>query len=463
MAGSDDETPAPGVSEGGAAAPGGVAVRVRRSRVVTGLAAAGVTVAAALCGAAAVFAVAKVAAAPAVVLGAGMAAFLAVGHAGAALVAARRAWPGRRRAVRLRVFVLGSVLPGALLAWAALVPRPPGVAPAAPVAAGAEGVREFFVEAGAGARLRVVKLAGRGPERRVPIVVVHGGPGVPELEDNVRAFAPLAARGWDVYLYAQLGTADSTRLADPRGYTRERGVADLESLRARLGLDAMVLFGHSYGGELAARYLAAHPGRVARLVLTSPGPLDPADRSGDLVGARLDAGRRARLYVGLLAPRPLLGYLLLQSNPSAAHAFMPDAEADARNDAVVTLTEPALHCRGAAPALRPVRGTGFYTMQYPQSATAPRPADPRAALRGLRTPTLVVKGSCDYLSWRSAVAYRELLPGARLVYLPGAGHNVHQDRPREVLAAVEAFLEGGPPPIPAYEGDGPPAGYEGPA
>ena len=74
----------------------------------------------------------------------------------------------------------------------------------------------------------------------------------------------------------------------------------------------------------------------------------------------------------------------------------------------------------------------------------------------------MLKGSCDHLSWRSALGYRAVLPDTTLVHLPGAGHNVHEDRPTEVLAAMRAFLTGAPLPLPAYPGTAVPAEFEGP-
>ncbi|MEU6731326.1 alpha/beta fold hydrolase [Nonomuraea wenchangensis] len=425
-----------------------------RSRLVTGLAVAAVTMAASACGLVVLLVVARVAAAPALFMAAGMGVFAAVGYAGVALVAARRTPAARRRTARRTMFVVGVLLPGAVFGAAAVVPRPQAPPVAVPGA--------FSVQLATGSRLTVVKLAARAAPRRTPVIVVHGGPGVPELEENARSFASLTGQGFDVYLYEQLGTGSSARLSDPRGHTRERAVADLEGLRERLGLDKVVLIGHSYGGQIAARYLAAHPGRVAKLVLTSPEAPDPADSSGNLVSARLDAAQKARLYAQLLAPRPLVSYLLLQVNPAAAHAFLPDAEADVRNDTVVGLTRPALHCRDAEIPDRPERGTGFYAMQYPQSATAPRPSDPRAALAGITTPALIVKGSCDYLSWRSAAAYRDLLPNSRLIYVTGAGHNVYHGGRAVVMTAISAFLTDRPLPIAPYTASTPPSDYEGP-
>ncbi|HJU02622.1 MAG TPA: hypothetical protein VJ966_15620, partial [Actinomycetes bacterium] len=73
--------------------------------------------------------------------------------------------------------------------------------------------------------------------------------------------------------------------------------------------------------------------------------------------------------------------------------------------ALATRRRPALH------------GLGFYAYQYPQSAAARPWADPRPALARLHVPALVVKGSCDYLSWSSGQAYLRALPGSRLAYL----------------------------------------------
>ena len=244
----------------------------------------------------------------------------------------------------------------------------------------------------------------------------------------------------------------------------DRDVADLDHVRALIGADRVVLIGHSYGGLLAAHYLAAHTDHIARLVLISPQSPDPADRSGGLVTARLGPERLMRLAVELLAPRALLGYALLQINPALAHAYFPDAEADARNDRVLTIAQPALH--GIAPSPRgdvPYRASGFYRLQYPQSATAQASADVRPRLLGMAQPTLILKGGADYLSWTSATTYRRALPNSVLVDYPDAGHNLHQDLPQDALGEIRAFLNGAALPTPPYAGLEVPAGYEGPA
>lgn len=311
-----------------------------------------------------------------------------------------------------------------------------------------------------GSSLRYVHVAARPPARPTPVVFLHGGPGVADLPGDSRYFGQLAADGFDVYVYDQLGAGGSSRLADPRGYTVDRDVLDLEQVRRRIHADRIVLIGHSYGGELAAHYLARYPQHVAKLTLISPGALDPADSSGDRARSGLGWWATAQTYAAVLTPRTLLAYALLQVNPQAAHRYFGDGEADARNDLVLRLSDAARHCP-ARPSRPPAPGSGFYRLQYPQSATARPAPDIRPAITGNPTPTLVLKGECDYLSWHSALDYTTRLPASRLVYLPGGGHNLYQDRPAATLDTIRAFLLDRPLPVAPHRGEAPPAGYRG--
>jgi proline iminopeptidase len=413
-------------------------------------------VAAAVAGVLALVGAAAASARPAVFLGAGLVVFVAATVAGIALVT-RKLPDRRRRRTRLVAIVVG-VLAGVAAFWAtALVPvGDPRRAPA-PVAG------QRYWELPTGSRIAYVRLPARGTLRPTPVVFLHGGPGVADMAGDAAYFGQLTADGFDVWVYDQVGTGRSSRLQDPRQYTIARQVADLEAIRQRIGADRLVVLGHSWGAQVAAAYLAAHPAHVARVVFVSPGALAPAldDGSDGLARSRLTRSQQLGVYRLLLRPRVLLGYTLLQVNPGAAHAFVGDAEMDARNDRVYNAGRPAVHCRGAGPGPA-LHGLGFYAYQYPQSAAARPWPDPRPQLAHNPTPALVIKGSCDYLSWASGVHYRQALPNAELVYLHRAGHNAYQDQPAPFLASVRAFLTGRPLPIASWSGSGVPADYEGP-
>lgn len=406
-------------------------------------------------GTAALLAVACVTASPA--------AFLPVGLltiAGGAVVGAR--WlargvisPRRRGRSQGRGGVLSAAVAVTLIAapaLAAVVPTGSG-RPAAAVPS------EGYWHLATGSTIRYVRIPALGQARPDPVIFLHGGPGTPDLAGDSAYFGQLAADGFDVYVYDEFGAGGSNRAADPHDYTLARDVADLEQIRRTIAIERVILIGHSYGANIAAGYLAEYPQHVARVVFSSPGPLDPGDSSGGNLTSRLDKGRLLRLYARVLRPRNLLVYTLLQINSDAAHRLAGDGEMDARNDAVYALSEPALHCaRHAEPD--PPTGTGFYRLQYQQSATAPPAADLRTRLAGNSTPALVIKGACDYQSWASGITYRQSLPRSQLIYLHG-GHNTYQDVPEAFLLTVRAFLTGTALPVAPLRTNQMPLDYQG--
>src|SRR5215510_6778048 len=67
------------------------------------------------------------------------------------------------------------------------------------------------------------------------------------------------------------GVGASADPADPATFRVDRLVNDLETLRAHLGLDRMDVLAHSAGAILATLYAIAHPERLSRLLLITPG------------------------------------------------------------------------------------------------------------------------------------------------------------------------------------------------
>jgi proline iminopeptidase len=401
----------------------------------------------ALLGLGALLAAAALTATPALFLLAGLTAFCLANYL--VLLLTRR----ERRAGYLLVSTAAVV---GVFAVMALLPMDDPRLSSVPV----EGQR--FWELPTGSRIAYVGLPAEGDARSpsTPVLFLHGGPGVPDMRGDARYFGRLAQDGFDVYVYDQVGRGRSARLADPRGYTLERDVADLEAIRRKIGAERVLLIGHSYGAVLAAAYAASHPERVERMVLSSPGDPSPSAAGASML-FRLSTEEKLGVYALLLPPRPMLAYALLQVNPEAAHSFVGDRELDARFDRIYNRTRPALHCEGKPPGPE-LHGLGFYAHYYQQSATSLPHTDFMPDLAGRGLPTLIIKGRCDYLSWSSAREYLRALPDARLVYLRGSGHNAYQDEPERYMADVRAFLRGEPLPERAYAGDRMPEDYEGP-
>ncbi|BBG05488.1 MULTISPECIES: alpha/beta fold hydrolase [Pseudonocardia] len=110
-------------------------------------------------------------------------------------------------------------------------------------------------------RTRVLE-AGEGE----PLVLMHGTGG--HLEAYAHNIVPLAER-FRVIAYEYPGhgyTTHTTRDLELPDY-----VAHLDGLLDALGVDRANLSGESLGGWVALKYAAAHPDRVRRIVLNTPG------------------------------------------------------------------------------------------------------------------------------------------------------------------------------------------------
>src|SRR5215470_15526465 len=105
---------------------------------------------------------------------------------------------------------------------------------------------------------------GPAMRERPVAMVIHGGPGG-DHSSFKPAFSPLALRMQLVY-FDHRGQGRSAR-GDPKRYTLDENVEDMEALRKYLGVGPVVSIGTSYGGMVAMAHAARHPASVAALVL----------------------------------------------------------------------------------------------------------------------------------------------------------------------------------------------------
>ncbi len=97
-----------------------------------------------------------------------------------------------------------------------------------------------------------------------PIVLLHGGPGVPDYLGPVAALLEHRRR---VIRFDQRGVGGSVAFND--SYSADHYIQDLDSVRDHLGVERIHLFGHSWGGMVAQLYWAKHPERVSSLFLSN--------------------------------------------------------------------------------------------------------------------------------------------------------------------------------------------------
>src|ERR1051325_11197 len=97
-----------------------------------------------------------------------------------------------------------------------------------------------------------------------PVVFLHGGPGGGTVPEYRQFFSPADYR---IILFDQRGSGRSTPYACLEENTTWDLVADIERLREHLGVDRWLVFGGSWGSDLALAYSERPPDRVSELVL----------------------------------------------------------------------------------------------------------------------------------------------------------------------------------------------------
>jgi proline iminopeptidase len=305
------------------------------------------------------------------------------------------------------------------LALASVAPRPSTGAEG--FLAGADGVRLYH------------RLEGKGPDT---VVFLHGGPG-----SNFRGSGDeltRLARGRRFVLYDQRGSGRSELVTDPARLTARHHVEDLEALRRQLGSERISLVGLSWGAGLAALYAEAHPERVERLVLISP--MSPTrglfeERLVALAAVRGErTAARFKEIVGRVAQAGDAETLALcrESIDLAFPAYLvrPTREA---------LRKAARRCDIAAAAIR--------NRPVVEAATLGSLGqwDLRPLLGRLQVPALVMEGVESRVPLEPTREWARVLPRARLLLVPDAGHEVFLDQPDAVLQAIDRFLAGRDP------------------
>ncbi|MEE1785366.1 alpha/beta hydrolase [Streptomyces sp. SP17BM10] len=198
-----------------------------------------------------------------------------------------------------------------------------------------------------GRRLSYLDFGGTGR----PLLALHG-----HLAEGA-VFAPLAAAlgpQWRVIAPDQRGQGESDRAAD---YAREGYLADVEALLDHLGLESVVLLGHSLGAINAYQFAARHPARV-RAIVNAEGPaalgLDGSHPLAFLLDLPYDASSRGALLAALGPAAPHFeerlregadGSWRLPFHPLDMYASEADVHGDHWADWTVT-TCPALIVRG---------------------------------------------------------------------------------------------------------------------
>jgi len=250
-----------------------------------------------------------------------------------------------------------------------------------------------------------------GP-REAPVVLLLHGFGAslqawddwaPALEKNLRVLRI------DIPGFGLSGPAVNQDYSDAADVARIIAVMD------QLGVQQVIVAGHSMGGRIAWNLAAAHPERVSKLVLLSPdGFPDP--------NAKSDKTYEVPSLLGLMQ----------YSLPKWALRMGGVAPAFADDSQLTPQMMQRYHDMMLAPGVR----TALL-----ERMRQTRNSDPVARLQSITVPTLLIWGEKDaFIPVGNAQDYLKAMPQATLVTLPGVGHVLHEEAPKASVQAVLDFL-----------------------
>lgn len=271
-----------------------------------------------------------------------------------------------------------------------------------------------------------------------PLLFLHGGPGSGCSPRHRRLFNPARFR---MVLFDQRGCGRSQPRGSVQANTSEHLVADIERLRAHLGIARWQVVGGSWGAGLALAYAAAQPRACSALVLRA-----------------VFLGRDSDLHWFFHDARQLMpeawDTLARQAPPGQRDDLLPWLHAGLQQE--LTAAQPhalawqaweAALSREPAPAVPDAAGTAALVDKYRVQSHylmngcfwEARPLLARAATLST-LPCTILHGQLDLIcrpqaSWELHAA----LPLSRLQWMAGCGHSPYAPRMAAALAqAVEA-------------------------
>lgn len=268
------------------------------------------------------------------------------------------------------------------------------------------------------------KKVGAGP--KPPLLLLHGGPGA-----GHNCLLPMSALGDErpVIFYDQLGCGRADSPPDEKIYTIQRSVDEVDAVRKALGLEKIVLFGHSWGAMLAIEYLCQGRGvGVEKLVLGGALASVPQASAGmQRLLAALPDGKGQRLKALEAAGK----------------------QADPEYQAIVNLFYQTHLCRADPTGSFAQSGEvisksiAYRVMNGPNEFTITgviKDWDRRKDLGLIKLPTLITTGEFDEVTLDCHETIRDGIAGSKLVVMKDCSHATMDEKPAEYNALVREFI-----------------------
>lgn len=267
------------------------------------------------------------------------------------------------------------------------------------------------------------KVTGDG--QKIPIILLHGGPGIPSYY-----LKPMAALGKDrqVIFYDQLGCGRSDRLTDTSKMTVSHFVEELKQVIDHFGLKEFYVFGQSWGTMLGTDYYLKYPEGIKALIFSSPAISIPMwiKDADTLIATLPDSIQQA-----------------IRTNEKNKTYDAP-AYQQAKEMYYQHFVARKLPWSADMDSCFSQMATNVYMyMGGPSEFTITgemKNYDRTKRLGEIKVPTLFITGEFDEARPVTVQYYQSLVPGAKFAMIEGSAHLTMQDKPDQANKTVEDFL-----------------------
>ncbi|GFP58479.1 L-amino acid amidase [Trichoderma asperellum] len=281
------------------------------------------------------------------------------------------------------------------------------------------------------------RIVGNLQPDSTPLVLLHGGPGIPSIifSDVFDKYA--AQSGNPLIVYDQVGCGKSTHFQQTRLdtslWTPKLFVDELENLLGKLGVTTFDLYGHSWGALLAAQVASTDRPFVRhlrRLILAS----------GLSCSSQWEVAQRALLKQ---MPQSVQDAIEKGERERDYQSAAYQEAINAYYQQFVCRTSPWPEALNNAFAEAGKDDTVYFTMWGPSEVTVTgglKDYDLRPQLHKIKAPTLLINGEYDEATDEVMRPFFTNIEKVKWVVMSNVAHVAYLEQPEKYISIVADFL-----------------------
>lgn len=270
-----------------------------------------------------------------------------------------------------------------------------------------------------------------------PLIMISGGPGGAHI--GLRPFDSLSVnRNIQLIYFDGFGRGKSDKAKNPKEYTLDRDIEDIEGLRKALNLNKVNILGHSYGSLVAQGYAVKYGENLKHLIIANGFHSFVMWQENDDNSNHEIKVNYPEVWDELMKYREQGGIssdskhqeIYGQVPYGFLYAYNPNNFINPRNRDYPNLFNSELYYQMVGKDGDFIVGNDIGNFDF------------RKQLKALKMPILIYGGRFDRVAVPSMmVKYKEYCPQAKFIMFEQSGHNPQIEEPEKLFPIIGDFLK----------------------